>query len=279
LTKMTSERLQGSTLNGGSPRTLEVFVRLDSPAVVGGPKETWIESFDLEQYRDDATEEVLDENDATEDDIDEYADQIQDRMYELSGNDESQIAGAVRQAILDSGAEDVDVGAVLEDLGDLLFESEVSATELERELRDSDSLSYATDYDNGKLVSSQIIGRVFKNLGFDGIVMNKAGKRFPGMGISEDTVHVHVFPETPSQIKSVENRGTFDPSNPNILYQALREDHGFQRREPGRALTRGRQNRQAPGRVGQDRFPAAAGRWRPAPAQPTQHQQFPGNPP
>jgi hypothetical protein len=211
-----------SKLNGGSPRTLEVFVRLDNPAVVGGPKETWIESFDLEQYRDDATEEVLDENDATEEDIDEYADQIQDRMYELSGNDENQIAGAVRQAILDSGAEDVDVGAVLEDLGDLLFELEVSATELERALRDSDSLNYATDYDNGKLVSSQIIGRVFKNLGFDGIVMNKAGKRFSGMGISEDTVHVHVFPETPSQIKSVENRGTFDPSNPNILYQALR---------------------------------------------------------
>ena len=96
---------------------------------------------------------------------------------------------------------------------------EVTATELDRALRDSPTLMDAVDYDspNGELVQSHIIGQVFKNLGFDGIVLEGADKRFPGMSMGGGTTHYHVFEDAPQNVKSIYNQGSFDSTNPDIM--------------------------------------------------------------
>ncbi len=202
-------------LAGETPQTLETFVRLDNPVYIGGKKQTYIENTQEEQYREEAIDEILEENDITRDEAAEYEDEIQERIYELAAYDEPVIYEALQSAINETGV-DVDPAQVYQDLE--LYEPEVTATELDQALRNSESLQEAYDYDGeGGLVSSHVIGEVFRNLGFDGIVLQNANKMFPGMSMGSGTAHVHVFGETPTQIKSTESIG-FDPKDPRIQY-------------------------------------------------------------
>jgi len=212
LRQIATERLSGDT-----PQTMELFIRLDNPVFIGGPKETWIDNDVIEQYREDATDEVLEENGADKSQTEEFEDEIRERMEDYAINDEPPIFEAIQNAIQGF---DTDVDAV-KLYGELeIYDYEISATDLENRLRDSDSLTYADDYESGENVGSHIIGQVFKNLGYDGIVLQNADQRFANMDMGAQTAHVHVFEETPSNIKSAaDNSGEFDPNNPDIYAQ------------------------------------------------------------
>ena len=219
-------QLAAEQLLGDNPQTLETYVRLDNPVFIGGPNETWIENQDLEQYREDAIEEVFNENDINprseeerEEAIEEYYDEIQERIYDFSAYDELIILEALREATSEFEI-DIDADRVYQDLE--IYDSEITATELEDKLRKSEALT--EDIEN----SSHVIGQVFKSLGFDGIVLQSADKRFPSMDMGSKTSHIHVFEETPSQMKSTKNRGTFDPENPNIYKQENKATVTFQ---------------------------------------------------
>ncbi len=83
---------------------------------------------------------------------------------------------------------DFDPKKVMEDLGDNLYD-EVKASDFDKALRKSENLSYAEDRKTGKLVSSDIISNIYKDLGFDGIVMD-AKAAFPHMkDIPDGTLH------------------------------------------------------------------------------------------
>ena len=61
--------------------------------------------------------------------------------------------------------------------------------------------------------SGETIKNFFQKLGYDGIVMD-AETYFPRMKYTEGTKHYILF--DPTKVKSLFNRGTYDPSNPDI---------------------------------------------------------------
>jgi hypothetical protein len=212
-----AEFLAKEELNGGNDMVIDAFVRLDNPVIIGGKKETWIEPFPsegLEDYMDDAREEIAEENDLEEDELDDYEGDILDRARDNAGQ-ENQIVEAIEAAILETGN---DPAPILDDFRDYLYE-EVTATKLDSWLRQSDNLMFMDDYEEGGLIGSHIVGQVFKNLGFDGIVMQNAEEKFPNMGIAPRTAHVHVFNETPGQIKDAEeNSGAYNEKDARFKF-------------------------------------------------------------
>ena len=211
-------QLATEKLSGGEPQTLDVYVKSDNPAFVGGDTTTWIENFEeIDQSGlDDAWAEIKEENDAEESEREDYEGEIEDRVREQQYDQAPEIVSAVNEAIWATGNEP---GEVLSGLDEILYESEVSATQLEDALRKNEELSYMEDSETGELVQSKVIGDVFKNLGFDSIVLQNAGERFKGMDMGTETSHVHVFEETPENIKSVDNRGTFSLEDKRFRFQ------------------------------------------------------------
>lgn len=100
-----------------------------------------------------------------------------------------------------------DADQVLADLGEIFSEGEIRASQLDEALRRSESLMSAED-SSGKLSQSEVIRKVYEDLGFDGIVID-AKKTFPNMpNIAPGTEHFMVF--KPSQLRS--EFAKFDPA-------------------------------------------------------------------
>ena len=225
-----ANKIVENNLVGGTPQRIDAFVRLDNPAYIGGQTQTYIQNLDYEQFREDATTEILEENDAAVDDVDEYSDEIYDRMHEMGMYEEPAINNAIIEAVRDFET-GVDPYRVIEKLE--LYDDEVTATDLEKALRSNDELADAYDYDavtEGN-IQSHLIGQVFKNLGFDGIVLQSADKRFPGMHMGGETSHVHVFAETPAQIKATTSEFTEDPRFKYSLSRANAVHNGAAKRQ------------------------------------------------
>ena len=73
--------------------------------------------------------------------------------------------------------------------GKLDFYDQIKASDLNKALRNNETLMYAEEPNEGKMAGSHFISNVFKDLGFDGIVMD-AKSAFPNMkNIDEGTLH------------------------------------------------------------------------------------------
>ena len=109
---------------------------------------------------------------------------------------------------------DLLISEIFEDGGE-----EVSASDVLATFKNSDSSAYASDYDNDlSVIPGEFFKQVMEKMGFDGIIDSTVGDKFRNMdGVFPDTVHFVAF--EPGQIKSVHNRGTFDPNDPKILNQ------------------------------------------------------------
>jgi hypothetical protein len=95
---------------------------------------------------------------------------------------------------------DFDAGKVM---GDLPVYDEVKAFDLDKALRNSKHLMYAQD-SKGKLAASHIIANIYKDMGFDGIVMD-AKAAFPHMkNIPEGTLHAISLKKNTVQSKLTE---------------------------------------------------------------------------
>jgi hypothetical protein len=74
----------------------------------------------------------------------------------------------------------------------------------------------------GQYMIGEFFRRVLSEAGFDGIidktVTEKFGEFGTPKGMSESTVHYVAF--QPEQIKSINNRGTFNPNDPRLLFQS-----------------------------------------------------------
>lgn len=80
-----------------------------------------------------------------------------------------------------------DADKVMGDLADHVYD-EVRASDFDKALRESENLMYAED-GKGKLVNNEVIANIYRDLGYDGIVMD-AKKAFPHMpNIPEGTLH------------------------------------------------------------------------------------------
>ena len=127
------------------------------------------------------------------------------QRIDLQG-DEELIISAVREAVENNTEDDVDavMNELFEALPEITLDGETTVGDLMNALKNNESLGYAEDYESGELVSSHIIGEVFKNLGYDSIILENAEKAFPNMNMPYGTTHTHVFGSNPEQIKSAD---------------------------------------------------------------------------
>ena len=173
--------------HGGA--TMKVFVKLENPLVLGGKGEPfWDLTYD-----------------------------------ETTGQETGKLAD-LQEALNDSAASYGSRGFPMPEE----FIDGGKASQVIDALRKSDELMQITD-DRGDLVGPELIRDAIQRMGYDGIVdrtvdqnfgsqLRIGGKPVGMMGMNPDTAHIVAF--KPEQVKSATgNRGTFDPTNPDIQYQ------------------------------------------------------------
>lgn len=172
-------------LSGGAVSILPVYLKILDPVVIDGPLAT---HFEIE----------------VDDDGNETGSVV--KLYEA----------------LTSTSYDVDAQALWGTTMEGLDGSDFSAKDFEQSLRLNDNLLDLTT-DDGELAVNEFIRDLWRDMGFDGIIMNadvafgsgrKAGQQ---MKMPKGTKHYIVF--DPRQIKSATgNRGTFDPEDTDIRH-------------------------------------------------------------
>lgn len=206
-------------LHGGDEKVMDLYVRVEKPFIVGGETQ-WIELVNSEEIEAEALERYADDNGLTEDEvrdnIEEHQDGIDEYRWEIEANTESPLLKAIEQVSFRYGLDPADVASNLYDLG-----SEFTTNDLEKFLRENEKLMGAYGED-GELASYQVLSEIIEELGYDSIILKNADKRFSNMNITPNTAHVQLFDSQKTNIKSVENQGTFSPDDPNIFRQEQR---------------------------------------------------------
>lgn len=218
---------------GGEARTLEVYIRTERPFVIGGEiageRSPFIEFVDFEALDRQAIERVAENEGVTVQEIeanrDDYQDMLDDARYEIQDEAENPLIVAV-QTVADRYG--VDPGDLFNDLYEITSEG-ATHSQLEQSLRSSEALMYAEDPEDGSLVGYQMLAEIIRELGFDSIILKNADIRFSTMEMQPFTSHVHVFDEFNTNIKAVNNQGSFDRNDPRILYQGAAPDTPVQR--------------------------------------------------
>ena len=212
-------RIAYKEMTGGKEQVLEMFVRTEKPFVVGADVSPWIEFVDFDALESEAIERVAEDNDvsvlAVKEDRENYEEQIDETRWEIEADTPNALTEAIEEVAAETG---IDAKQLLFDLMDISVEG-LSQSNLEKTLRDSEALAYAEDQDSGRIIGSHVIGQIIQKLGFDSIILKNAEERFTNMNMEPGTAHVHVFDENNRNIKSVNNRGTYDPNDPRIMYQ------------------------------------------------------------
>jgi hypothetical protein len=225
-------RQVANTLRGGTEQTLEVFIRSEKPFVVGGDNSPFIEFFDFEKIERDALQTVADDNDVSveyvEANRDEFEDEIMDaRDLEMSG--ENPLVDAITEV---AARYDLDPDDLIQGAYDLVYEG-ASHSQLEDMMRNGEGWSYLEHPETGDLMGSHVLAEIVEALGFDSIILLNANQRFKAMNMMQGTAHIHVFDSHNTNIKSVNNRGTFDPKDERILYDIepapVRNSQAFRR--------------------------------------------------
>jgi hypothetical protein len=210
-----ADRVSSSLLIGGEEKVLDLYVKLNNPIVLGNGS-TWFDALEIDEtYLEEATQEVADENDISiEEAKEDYEYDIRDRAIEKQGEG-NKLVEALEKALDDNG---YDSSLASEILGDNYYETEVDLDSIEKRLRKAELY----DNYNGELASSQVIADLFKNLGFDGIILTDVSDRFKNMGLNESTSHIHVFDEFKNQIKLADGTNTtFNPDTNDIRFMSI----------------------------------------------------------
>lgn len=178
--------------HGGA--TMPVYLKMEKPFVVGGPKETFLEM----EFEEDENGDIIGEKGP-------MADFVEALRYEASNYSDGEV-------------EDL--------LGKLLEHSDgIGASQLYELASNDERFSYFTD-ENGKLVSKEILRAALERAGFDGIIDHAVDIKFgsqkrigkPMEGMNEETIHYIAF--NPGQVKSaIGNSGKFSASE-SILEQS-----------------------------------------------------------
>jgi len=131
------------------------------------------------------------------------------------------IANYVRKAVGDD-VRHSEIGSAVERLYEYTYDGG-RVDDVIKQARDA--LIYHED-SKGNMDGHDILRKAVQHAGFDGIIDRTVNKKWgdesdrnsPMEGVDADTVHYIAF--KPEQIKSATgNRGTFNPNNPNILFQ------------------------------------------------------------
>lgn len=209
-------------LVGDTEKIMEVYLSIQNPFVLDKFGGTYIQ-YELPDYVQERITEIEEQLQYEEDD--DVVMQLEEELDDLMYNTEYEgTAKELYDAIMEVAYEyDVDGLEIWERLNEQIdFFSGVTAFDLVRIMKSIDEIAYMVDYEKGGLVGSQFIQDVIKAMGYDGIIYENAKDHFPHMiYLPDGTKHYIAF--YPTQIKSIDNIGTFDAYNPNIYYQ-LKDD-------------------------------------------------------
>lgn len=190
----------------GEPMQVECYLHIENPCYVGSNKTIL---FDYDSVREAAEDRInrddFEDEDAYEEEL-QYA--TDDVVYEM----QEEAAGQLYDILQDNQVE-----AVKRIIADCYYEGGVSLETLKAKLAEE----YLGDYETGDLVGNEVARRIVESLGYDGIIDDSVADKFSNMGIEYGTTHYIVF--DPTQIKSTDNLGTWDRSNPDIYHQGEAE--------------------------------------------------------
>ena len=184
----------------GESKKYPVYLAIKNPVYIGGNKETNLYDA-LENYMPEVNEEDYE-------DYDEYEEaryQAEDEAFQTISYQIDDKLGDLLQY------DDI------EKAKGILFELFGNQYVTFEELRERLNQEYFENWDTGELVSNEVARRIAEALGYDGIIDSTVTDKFKNMGIQTGTSHYIAF--EPEQIKSVDNRGTFDVGNDNIYFQ------------------------------------------------------------
>lgn len=204
-------------LSGGQDQTLELYVRVDNPFVIGENAE-WIEFIDDAEVRSLAIDRVSEDQDVSveeiNENIDDYEDAIDEVRWGIQEEQEHPLVDAINEVASRHDVEASDLAGEVYELGESATPETIEAL-----IRGNEEISYAEDPETGVLINSQLIAEIIEEMGFDSIILKNAEQRFSTMEMEHGTSHVHIFDSGKTNIKSVENQGTFDPRDPDIFKQ------------------------------------------------------------
>lgn len=216
-----AKTLASMELKGDEGRVLEVYVKTEKPFIVGDDS-PWLEFVDIDELESKAIAQVAENNDISEDDVienrDDYEDQIDEARWEIEADTENELVSAIETVATKYG---IDPSELMSELYEVSTEG-TTHQNLEELFRNTEALAYAEDPETGELAGYHALGEIIQELGFDSIILKNANERFKNMNMNPGTAHIHVFDANNTNIKSVENQGTFDPNNPNIYQQKER---------------------------------------------------------
>jgi len=238
---MAAEELAKKELVGDGSQVMEVYLKTEKPFVVSeSPGGTPIlELFNYETVNNASIEQAAEQSgidDAVLRDLIEKGDSagyrnatneeqealdlVESLRWEIQEQESEEVFQAIRDVAIRYDIDGAELlGDLYEKLSDELSDGSVEHGYLEGILRENEDLTGAYDYDNGESVGNNIIRDIIKELGYDSIILKDAEQRFSSMEMARGTAHIHIFDANNTNIKSVDNAGTFDPSNPNIYAQ------------------------------------------------------------
>lgn len=206
--------------------TLPVFLKIENPAVLGGGREETRltlerEYAELTDFDEDEVQELRDEGMSD--------DEIRMELSDRNGYEPTE-KGTLPDFLenlrsIANRYDQGDVDGVIQRILEESYDGDIALSRVFEILTADEEFGYYSD-DQGRLVSKEITRQALEATGFDGIIdytvdekfgsSRKLGKSMAGM--HPGTVHYIAF--KPTQIKSaIGNQGTFDPSNPDILFQ------------------------------------------------------------
>lgn len=204
-------------LHGGEDQTMELFVKVTNPFVIGEDAE-WIEFIDDAEVQELAIEEVASDEDIdvdeVRDNIEDYEEQIDEARWRVQEDQEHPLTEAIQTVSQRHGIEASELASQVYDLGE-----SARPEDIEQLLRTSDDYAYAESEDTGELIGSQLVAEVIQEMGYDSIILKNAEERFSNMNMNTGTSHVHIFDSGKTNIKSVDNQGTFDATDPDVFRQ------------------------------------------------------------
>lgn len=182
----------------GEPAQYSVYLKMENPVYLGD-NQTYLFA------------DVKENIDITEEDY-ETEEEFYEAQDEALNNEIENLYYSIEQAISDVIEYDK-VQEVLGVISEVIYDGGISLQDFKDKLNDL----YLENYETGDFVANEIARRIVEELGYDGIIDSTVSEKF-NMNIEDGTSHYIVF--QPTQIKEVDNKGTFNPNDANIYNQS-----------------------------------------------------------
>jgi hypothetical protein len=214
-----AEEYARASLVGDYKQVIEVFIKTNNPFIAGGGIKKFIEFIDFEDLERKTQEKFIENSGITKEvllnNYEKYEDELDELRWETYDEIENPLIDAIEKV---SNEWDLNPADVLATISEFAYDS-VSMDELEKTLRNNETISVHEDYNTNEYMQGHIISEIIRELGYDSIILMNPDERFKGMNIEPHSVHIHVFDEYNHHIKSVNNLGTFNKNDSRILFK------------------------------------------------------------